>query len=252
MKRYIYFFFAAFSLAILFSGNAEATKPGYSCANVRCASGSCVETPGGPVCQAQQLTCASMLCAQGSVCEMLSNGPQCVIQSSPPGYYVPNPPSTYHPPHDQTPPGYYNPNPPNYGNQSCAYGGRYEYGRLICNPAPRWREPYQNGWRDNPYRNRYDNWRRDQDRVPPGYHVPPTYQPRPTPPRHSRPGNGHLPEPIVTPPSRTMCPMIYAPVCASKPVVCVKAPCRAPRRTFSNSCMANAEEFTILYKGECQ
>ncbi len=246
MKRYIYFFFAAFNLALMFSGTAEATKSSYP-----------------------SLSCANVRCSQGTVCQNLSNGPQCVIQSSPPGYYlpgaptrppydsppgyyVPTPPSTYHPPYDQTPPGYYNPNPPNYGSQSCAYGGHYLYGRLICNSAPRWREPYQNGWRNNPYRNRYDNWNRNRDRTPPGYYVPPTYRPQPTPPIHSRPGHGNVPDPIAAPPNRTVCPMNYAPVCATKSVICVKAPCYPVQKTFSNSCMARGQDFTVLYKGECQ
>ena len=248
MSRYIYTLFAAFSMALMFPANANATKTSYP-----------------------SLSCANVKCGQGTVCEVLSNGPQCVIQSSPPGYYlpgaptypprstppydsppgyyVPSPPSTYHPPHDQTPPGYYNPNPPHNSSQSCAYGGYYQYGRLICNSAPAWRAPYQNGWRNNPYRNRYDNWRRD--RTPPGYYAPPTYRPTPTPPRHSRPGHGNVPDPIATPPNRTMCPMIYAPVCASKPVICVKAPCRADKKTFSNSCVAESKDYTVLYKGEC-
>ena len=50
---------------------------------------------------------------------------------------------------------------------------------------------------------------------------------------------------------RTACPMIYDPVCAQKQVQCVTAPCPPERRSFSNSCVAGAEGFTVLYKGEC-
>ena len=230
MTRYLVYLFAALSLFLVTAGIASATKPSFSCANVRCGNGtSCVETPGGPVCQDQTLSCASMLCAQGSICEELPNGPQCVIQGPPSGYYVPTPSPSY----PQIPPGYYAPNPPNFQEQSCAYGGYYRYGRLICNPAPSWRQPYQGGY--------------SQYGPPPGYYAPPTYQPRPTRPR---PG---VPEVIPpTPPSAPVCPMIYAPVCAEKPIVCVKAPCYPIRKTFSNSCMANAEEYTILHKGQCQ
>lgn len=220
MTRYMVYICAAFTLTLIWMSSASATKPSYSCANVRCGYGnSCVETPSGPTCQAQTLSCANMLCAQGSICKEFASGPQCVAQSSPPGYYIPNPPRPY--------------NPSYYQDQSCAYGGYYNYGRLICNPAPTWRQPYQDGWR--------------QYVPPPGYYAPPTYRPRPIRPR---PGVPEVIEPA--PPNAPICPMIYAPVCAEKPVVCIKAPCYPIRKTFSNSCVAKSENYTILYKGVCE
>ena len=207
--RTLYIFLAAIGLVLLLSGGAEATKPTYSCANVRCAGGSCVDTPGGPVCQTQTLSCANVLCEQGNQCVETSAGPQCrPIVTSPPGYYRPYPP------------------------QSCAYGGFYHYGRLICNPAPAWRQPYQHGWS-------YYN-------TPPRYD-PPRYRPRP--PWHYY---GNVPEVVQPSPTEpVMCPMHYDPVCAEKPVVCVRAPCPPLRKTFGNSCQARAEDYTVLYKGQC-
>jgi len=210
MTRYLAFVYAASAMALVpaIAGNANATKPSF------------------------YATCASVSCAQGSVCEELPSGPQCVIQSPPSGYY--RPPPTPSPSYRQTPPNHYE---PNYQNQSCAYGGFYRYGQLICNPAPRWRQPYQNGW--------------TQYGTPPGYYVPPSYR-QPVQPQPVRPRPG-VPEIIPpTQPIAPVCPMIYAPVCAEKPVVCVTTPCYPVRKTFSNSCMANAESYTVLYQGQCQ
>jgi len=63
------------------------------------------------------------------------------------------------------------------------------------------------------------------------------------------------PEPMPTPNSRPKepiaCPMVYDPVCAQKIVQCVRAPCPPVRQTFSNSCVAKADGYTVLYQGTC-
>ena len=84
-------------------------------------------------------------------------------------------------------------------------------------------------------------------------HVQPS-QPRTPPPSNpQRPQKPWTPWP--TPPlpegEQIACPMIYDPVCAQKQVQCVTGPCPPERRSFSNSCVAGAEGFTVLYKGEC-
>lgn len=223
--RYFLILVAGFILASLAGMSASATKmtpPGVSCANVRCGYGmSCIETPGGPVCQQQSLSCANVLCAQGNQCVETRTGPQCVpAQPSYPTY------PTY--------PSY--PTYPTYPQQSCAYGGFYQYGRLVCNPPPAWRHPYQYGWGH--------------------YYRPPHYQPRPAPtprptPRPRPPWHPDGPD-IVKPEQPRFCTMEYDPVCAEKPVVCVQSPCLPDRRTFSNSCRAKQESYTVLYKGECR
>lgn len=219
--RYLLIVLSGLVLAALAGVTAEATKmtpPSYvsSCANVRCGFGnSCIETPGGPVCQQQTVSCANVLCAQGNQCIETSRGPQC----------VPAQPSYPSQPTYPTPPSY------NHG-QSCAYGGYYHYGRLICYPPPAWRTPYQYGW------GQYYN-------PPPRYTPPrPTPKPRPRPPWHP---DG----PDVVEPGPRMCTMQYDPVCAERPVVCVRSPCLPDRKTFGNSCMAKNDGYTVLYKGTC-
>ena len=59
------------------------------------------------------------------------------------------------------------------------------------------------------------------------------------------------PKPPLPEGEQTACPRIYDPVCAQKQVQCVTAPCPPERRSFSNSCVAGAEGFTVLYKGDC-
>ncbi len=49
----------------------------------------------------------------------------------------------------------------------------------------------------------------------------------------------------------TACTMEYAPVCASKEVQCITAPCNPVAQTYSNSCMATANEAIYLFDGEC-
>lgn len=82
--RPLWYWIAASFIAItvFIFGLIGAAKPAYAssltCANVRCATGSCVDTPGGPLCGQPQVTCANMLCVQGTTCEMQSSGPKCV------------------------------------------------------------------------------------------------------------------------------------------------------------------------------
>ncbi len=223
MNRYLIYFCSLVAGVLLLAISAEATKPSYTCANVRCGSGSvCIETPSGPTCEANYSgpSCASTLCQVGNQCVETSTGPQCVPNSSPPGYH--NPPSSY-------------PSYPGYQPQSCAYGGYYHYGQLICNPAPAWRNPYQYGWG-------YYN-------APPVYR-PPVY----TPPTYRRraPWDPNGPEIVLPPQEPRVCTMEYDPVCAEKPVVCVRSPCPPARQTFSNACHARADNYTILYKGQCR
>ncbi len=48
------------------------------------------------------------------------------------------------------------------------------------------------------------------------------------------------------------CTKEYKPVCASKQVVCITAPCNPIQQTYSNKCMASADGATILYEGSCR
>lgn len=74
--------FALLAFGALWSPSAAAQA---TCANVRCASGTCIDTPAGPTCT-QALTCASTLCEVGSRCEERSTGPVCVPNVSTPAY----------------------------------------------------------------------------------------------------------------------------------------------------------------------
>jgi Domain of unknown function (DUF4377)/META domain len=47
------------------------------------------------------------------------------------------------------------------------------------------------------------------------------------------------------------CTMEHAPVCGSVQVQCITAPCNSVRQTFSNTCMANAQNATNVTQGEC-
>jgi len=221
--RVLYLMLTAIGIALFWAASAEATKPTYNCANIRCASGNCVDTPGGPICQTQTLSCANVLCQQGNQCVESSTGPQC----------VPNVTYPVQPVQPPTPPAWQY---PQY-QQSCAYGGYYYHGQLICNPPPAWRNPYQNGW--------------GYYAQPPRY-VPPYYQPRPRPRVPWHPWGSDNVQPDPNPGGGTICTMEYDPVCAEKPVLCVRAPCPPVRKTFGNSCKANAEEYTVLYKGQCR
>lgn len=48
------------------------------------------------------------------------------------------------------------------------------------------------------------------------------------------------------------CTMEYAPVCGSKQVQCIAAPCDPVQQTYSNRCMLNADGATFVSDGECQ
>lgn len=48
------------------------------------------------------------------------------------------------------------------------------------------------------------------------------------------------------------CIELYAPVCASVDVECIKAPCPAMEQTFSNECEANKADAEVLHEGECE
>jgi hypothetical protein len=48
------------------------------------------------------------------------------------------------------------------------------------------------------------------------------------------------------------CTQEYAPVCASKQVMCIKAPCDPVPTTYSNKCMAEADGASFLYAGACR
>lgn len=51
--------------------------------------------------------------------------------------------------------------------------------------------------------------------------------------------------------AQTMCTMQYDPVCASKQVQCIKAPCYPVYQTYGNACMAAGDGALILHRGEC-
>ena len=48
------------------------------------------------------------------------------------------------------------------------------------------------------------------------------------------------------------CTEEYAPVCASKQVVCVTTPCNPTQQTYSNRCKASVDGATFLYEGQCR
>ena len=182
--------------------NAQAT-----CATVRCASGGCIDTPGGPVCGAKS-TCASTLCMVGNQCVETAQGATCVPASQP--YY--------------SPPQYI---PPQYAPPHYYYRPRYK----------RYRPHYANRHHYNPYRNR--RWQNDQ-------YYQNWYTPRP------QPQPAPTPTPTPTPGRPDACTMQYEPVCAQKQVQCVRAPCPPVTRTFSNSCQASVEDYSVIYSGECR
>ena len=47
------------------------------------------------------------------------------------------------------------------------------------------------------------------------------------------------------------CTMEYAPVCGSKQVQCIKAPCDPIIQTYGNSCQLKADGASLVHTGEC-
>lgn len=56
----------------------------------------------------------------------------------------------------------------------------------------------------------------------------------------------------ITDTAPTTCTMEYAPVCGSKQVQCIKAPCNPVQQTYSNKCMMTGDGATFLYDGACR
>ena len=55
----------------------------------------------------------------------------------------------------------------------------------------------------------------------------------------------------VTETTPTICTMEYAPVCGSKQVQCIKAPCDPIIQTYGNSCQLKADGASLVHTGEC-
>lgn len=133
--------------------SASATKTTPTCANVRCASGTCIDTPQGPTCTTQTLTCASTLCQVGSKCVETSTGPTCVPNTTGPGYGHTG--------------GHYG----NYGPYNYGYGQHYTPPRHHYRGWRRYYRPHQY----RPYRPYY------------GHGYGHGYNPRPKPPVRPEP-----------------------------------------------------------------
>lgn len=216
MKWFVGIFgFLALNMFFLWSSVAQA-KPYQSnitCANVRCAGGTCLDTPSGPVCQ-PTLTCANTLCAKGSVCRETATGPTCVPKKRPP----------------VTTPNYGKPSAP--GSNACYtvrdyYMGQSFY-KTVC-PS------------DRVKKRRYKKRRyyRNHDHYYNRRHVHNQY----CPPGHLNP---------VDPNPGGVCAQIYAPVCGQKRVQCVKAPCLPVTQTFSNACEARNAGYSVIKQGTCK
>lgn len=195
---------------------APAANAAATCANVRCASGTCIDTPAGPTCT-QRLTCASTLCQVGSKCVETTTGPTCVANPTRPSY-------GHNGGHNYGGSG-------NYGHGNYGYGHRYTQPRRHYQPyQPRTYNPY--GHR----RYGYGGHRYNQNPYGHGNY----YTPKP-----------HVPTPPANPGDNTICPTIYKPVCGQKQVQCFRAPCPPVQQTFSNSCRATAAGYSVISNGVC-
>ena len=56
----------------------------------------------------------------------------------------------------------------------------------------------------------------------------------------------------VTVGSSVSCSQEYAPVCASKQIVCITTPCNPIPQTYNNRCTMSADGATFLYEGQCR
>ncbi len=217
---------------------APSASAAVTCANVRCASGTCIDTPSGPTCQ-PRLTCANTLCAAGNKCIESAAGPRCVANSEGP-YIHPRPP-------------YIKPSPPQTNRcrkvRETFHG--HTYYRKVCDPVtqpsqphhytpPRTYPDYGRGHNRRHYGNRYGSGHVGSPYYPLGHGYNPRPQPRPVPLPHPRPN------PDI------MCPAVYNPVCAQKAVQCVRAPCPSVQQTFGNSCEASRAGYSVLYQGTCR
>jgi hypothetical protein len=52
--------------------------------------------------------------------------------------------------------------------------------------------------------------------------------------------------------NQTVCTMEYNPVCGSKQVQCIKAPCPPIQQTYGNACSMKADGATLVHTGECK
>lgn len=233
MRVLLYFLAGVGAVLTLSLAVPSVSASSITCANVRCAGGTCVDTPTGPVCQPQRLTCANMLCPQGKVCKETSSGPVCQPKKYPPI----EPPAT----------------PPYQGSSDgCKLVKHYSYGqayyRRVCSPKP----VVQPGYYNHHY------YPRRPRRHPYGYgynhHYPRYGYPRYYPPRrpYTPPAPTPTPAPNPDPGNGMVCTQQYAPVCAQKQVQCFRAPCPPVKQTFSNSCMASAQGYSVLYNGTCR
>lgn len=204
-------------MALLYTSVAQAqTSNGPTCAIVRCDSGTCIDTPDGPVCQPVSLSCANMFCAEGNVCKETPRGPTCQPAKQPPIQ------------------------PPHIGDRDgndCVLVKEYYHGQMVyrrvCPPRTKYkpRKHYR-----QKYHPRSDRYQRPKWFKHDRYQRPRRHEPAPTP----RPDRDRV------------CAQIYAPVCAQKQLQCVKAPCPPVKQTFSNSCEASRDGYTVIHQGRCR
>lgn len=53
-------------------------------------------------------------------------------------------------------------------------------------------------------------------------------------------------------PRPQVCTKEYAPICGSKPIVCITTPCNPVQQTYGNRCTMQADGATFLYEGACR